>query len=436
MSGRTGRGGDGGGAGAGPGTEPGSEAGGESEGEPGSGGGVPDGVCVLTHPLGAAGENATRTLLAVLSAVTAVSLVTADLPSGSAIRGEHEVVEISRQGTGASVPVAAYRFLRNQVRMARTVRRREEEVALFFGATAYLLPVLAARAAGKTVVVEPRGDVPLTLRLSWERRLPSPVARLLAGSVRALERLNYRLADAVVAYTPSMAAELGLDRYAGKLYANGARYVDTERFRPTTPFAERGPVVGFVGRLDEEKNVRALAAAAAGLPDGVTFRFVGDGPLRAALEREFAAAVADGRIEFVGWVDHDDVPAQLNRLRLLVLPSQPTEGLPTTILESMACGTPALASPVSGVPDAVREGETGFHLTDRGPAAIRDRIVSILGRGPDAPPGQNTNAKTDPQPDLTAVSARARTLAVEEYSFAAAVDRYRRILTALPAGSG
>jgi len=79
-----------------------------------------------------------------------------------------------------------------------------------------------------------------------------------------------------------------------------------------------------------------------------------------------------------GWVNHDDVPAQLNDLRLLVLPSQPTEGLPTTVLEALACGTPVYASPVSGVPDVVRPGKTGFLIEDREPEALQVGIVAIL----------------------------------------------------------
>jgi glycosyltransferase involved in cell wall biosynthesis len=47
-------------------------------------------------------------------------------------------------------------------------------------------------------------------------------------------------------------------------------------------------------------------------------------------------------------------------MQLLVLPSQPTERLPTTVLEALACGTPVMATPVSGVPDVVREDDTGF----------------------------------------------------------------------------
>lgn len=375
-------------------------------------------VCVVTHPLSAAGENATRTLLEILAALTSVSLVTADLPGDSAIRDRHEVHEISTESAGDSIPVALWRFLRNQVRMARTVRRRDEPVVLFFGATSYLLPILAARVAGKTVVLEPRGDVPLTLRLSWERRVPGPVARILAGSLWALERLCYHLSTAIVTYTPSMASELGLDRFADKLYPSGARYVDTDAFAPRVPYEDREAVVGFVGRLDEEKAVRQLGRSAREFPPETTLRFVGDGGLRSVLERELGDLVDEGTVEFTGWVDHDDVPGQLTLMRLLVLPSQPTEGLPTTILEAMACGTPVLATPVSGVPDVVREGETGFHLEDRSAEEIAAMVNEILARD-----------------DLAGVSANARRLAETEYSFEAAVDRYRRILLELTTGS-
>lgn len=374
---------------------------------------LPD-VCVLTHPLSAAGENATRTLLEVLTAVTSVSLVTADLPTNSAIRDRHDVHEVSRQSAGERIPVALWRFLRNQVRMARLVRHREEPVVLFFGATSYLLPILAARMAGKTVVLQPRGDVPLTLRLNWEARVPSQVARVLAGSLWALERLCYHLSSAIVTYTPAMAAELGLEGFAAKLFTNGARYVDTETFAPRVPFEERDAVVGFVGRLDEEKCVRQLGEAVREFPPGLVLRFVGDGPLRHELEQDLADLVEAGRVEFAGWVDHDAVAAELVSMRLLVLPSQPTEGLPTTILEAMACGTPTLASPVSGVPDVVRPGETGFHLEGRAPDDIAEAVDRILDRD-----------------DLGQVSANARRLIDTEYSYDAAVARYRDILRQL-----
>jgi glycosyltransferase involved in cell wall biosynthesis len=368
-------------------------------------------VCVVTHPLAAAGENATRSLLDILSAVTSVALVTADLPADSEIRDRHELVELTQKGAGESVVTAAFRFLLNQLRMCRIIAGRDEDVILFFGSTSYLLPIVAARLLGKTVLIEPRGDVPLTLRLNWEQQLPDEMAAGLAGAVRALERAGFAAAHGVITYTPEMARQLDLPPEAPTVYPMGARYVRTDKFHVQRPYADRDRVVGFLGRLDEEKNVRELAAVAAELPDDVTFRFVGDGDLLEWLETELAAEIERGGVELTGWVDHDDVPEQLNDLSLLVLPSQPTEGLPTTILEALACGTPVLASPVSGVPDVVRAGETGFLLDSREPAVLRQTILDILERA-----------------DLDNISENGRELIESEYSFEAACERYRSIL--------
>jgi glycosyltransferase involved in cell wall biosynthesis len=240
--------------------------------------------------------------------------------------------------------------------------------------------------------------------------MPALLARLLAGIVWSLEWIGYWVADGIITYTPAMASELGLDRFESKLYPHGARYVDTDLFAPRVPIEDRPRRVGFLGRLGEEKNVRRLAAAAGELPSDITFQFIGDGALRDELEAELASAVDTGEIEFTGWVDHDSVPAELSELRLLLLPSEPTEGLPTVILESLACGTPVMATPVAGVPDVIRPGETGFFLESTTPSAIAADIVAAV------------------DDDIETMSRQGRELIEEEYSFEAAVDRYRRIL--------
>lgn len=370
-----------------------------------------DKVLVITHPLEPASESHVAALLDILSAVTSVALVTMNLRKSSKIRDDYDVIELAQSGAGDSILDAAFRFIKNQVRMCRIIRQRDEQVILFFGATSYLLPIVFARLIGKTVVLEPRGNVPLTLRLHWEQRIPTPIARGLAGLVWLLERMGYWLSDAIITYTPSMADELGLGRFEEKLYPNGARYIDTDQFYPRVQFEERENVVGFLGRLDEEKNVRMLADVARKLPEDMTFRFIGDGELREELERELAEERDAGMVEFTGWVNHDDVPEELSKLRLLVLPSEPTEGLPTVILESMACGTPVLATPVAGVPDVVRDGETGYLLTQSESTRVADRVIEIAGAG-----------------NLVGISEKGQRLITQEYSFEAAVDRYRKIL--------
>jgi glycosyltransferase involved in cell wall biosynthesis len=337
--------------------------------------------------------------------------MTGSVPANSRLRDEYEIIEISKTGTGTNILIAAVRFLTNQIRMGWNIWGREEEMILFFGPTAYLIPILVAKLAGKTVVLQPRGDVPLTLRLQWEQRVPTPVARVLAGSIWLLERIGLRVSDAIITYTPAMAEELNLGVYESKLQTAGARYIDTDRFQPTTPLEERECVVGFLGRIDEEKGIRTLATAVELLPEDITFRFVGDGDLLPWLREQLSEEVETGKVEITGWVDHDRIPAELNRIRLLVMPSSPTEGLPTTILESLACGTPVYATPVSGIPDVINDGKTGFLMEESDPDHLCEDIVNILSRN-----------------DLAEIGANGRRLVNENYTLEAATNRYREIL--------
>lgn len=376
---------------------------------------VDEEVCIVTQPVSPASSAHIDDLVTIIGSITGVSLIAANLPDNHRLRDEIDVVDIASVGTGSAIPVAAWRFLRNQVRMSRHIRRRPESVIWFFGATSYLLPILVAKVSKKTVVVQPRGDVPQTLRLHWERRVPTVLARILASTLALIEYVCYRLADGIVTYTPSMAMELNLDRFEQKLHTDGARFVDTNQFRPIVPYEERGNVIGFVGRLDEEKGIRPLAAVAQQLPDECTFRFIGDGALKDWLKNELSAEIEAGSIELTGWISHDDLPAELNEMRLLVLPTTTaTEGLPTVMLEAMACGTPVYGSPVSGVPDLVTHGSNGFLVDSDDPNAIAEELRGILN-----------------DDDLDAMSSNARTTIEREYTLEEAVGRYSQILEQL-----
>jgi len=370
------------------------------------------GVCLVTQPHRShASKDHAHDLADIVAEITAVAVLTANLPADSTLPQDHEVVEYSARGAGTNVVAEALQFLLNQLSLCRALYGREEDVVLFFGTTSYIVPIAFSRLLGREVIVLPRGDVPLSLELRWAESLPDVLARALANVVRALEHASYTLADVVVTYTPSMADQLGLRRYEEKLHTNGARFVDTEQFDVRVPFEDRERIVGFIGRLDVEKRVPALAEAARQLPDDIRFVFVGDGEYRAALEDELADEIKDGSVEVVGWIDREEVPEQLNRFQLLVAPSHPTEGLPTAILEGMACGTPAYATPVSGVPDVVRDGETGFLMEEVDGEAVAVEVADIFERE-----------------DFGEISANARELIEEEYSFEGATKRWREIL--------
>jgi len=139
-----------------------------------------------------------------------------------------------------------------------------------------------------------------------------------------------------------------------------------------------------VGRLIPLKDLSTLIRALRLLPNPPPTRFIGDGPLLAALEKEATGLP----VTFAGRIDPADLPAEYRRARVLVMTST-TEGMPNVILEAMAAGVPVVSTPVGSIPDIVKPDETGFlfpvgdaealaaHLTRLfGDRALRDRLAA------------------------------------------------------------
>lgn len=177
--------------------------------------------------------------------------------------------------------------------------------------------------------------------ITTERGLGLLADRLVAVSDRGRDDLiKYRIA------TPEkiVAIPLGLDL---------TRFAVSRRRDPQTE-----PVIGIIGRLVPVKNQALfIELARALIRDGFTgrFRVVGDGELRADLER--AASDLGDRITFTGWRrDLSEVYSQL----AVVVNTSLNEGTPVALIEAMAAGVPVVATAVGGVPDIVRSGETGW----------------------------------------------------------------------------
>src|SRR5206468_10417372 len=91
------------------------------------------------------------------------------------------------------------------------------------------------------------------------------------------------------------------------------------------------------------------------------------------LVREAAAGLP---VEFMGW--RDDIGAVLSELDLLVAPSAPVEATTRVILEAYAAGVPVVASASGGIPEIVRDGQTGFLTPPGDPAKLAARIRAAL----------------------------------------------------------
>jgi glycosyltransferase involved in cell wall biosynthesis len=171
----------------------------------------------------------------------------------------------------------------------------------------------------------------------------------LAPAYRAFERATAPLADVIVAVSDDD-REVGLEvlsRAADRVVVIG-NGVDTDRFAPDGPMADRGPepMLVCIGRLTEAKG-QALAIEALarmGTPD-VRLRLVGDGEDEELLRELAARAGVAERVEFAGAVE--DAAPHLRAADVVVVPSK-WDAQSLVLLEAMACGAAILATRVPG----------------------------------------------------------------------------------------
>jgi len=280
---------------------------------------------------------------------------------------------------------------------------KDIDIVIFYVAYPYyLLPLLSAKILGKkTIEVITRTKADST---SFLHRI-----------FRLQDKILLSLIDYISPESQSLISQLSLDRYKNKILPIGTRFVDTDSFKVKRNIEERKNVVGYIGRLEWGKGVanfvRAVPLVLKKHPD-VDLIVGGSGQLYQEIKNEVEKSDIHRKIKLVGWISHDyELPNYLNELKLLVLPSY-SEGLPTIILEAMACGTPVLATPVGGVPDVIKDGETGFILEDNSPECIAENIIRVLN-----------------SPNLDKIVKNARKLIKEKYTYEAAVERYGNMLS-------
>ena len=120
----------------------------------------------------------------------------------------------------------------------------------------------------------------------------------------------------------------------------------------------------YVGRLSEEKGIKMLLESASKQSE-ITYKIIGDGPLRAYVE-DFAATHTN--VEYLGFRDKEYIISELKQAKALVFPSQWYEGFPMTILEAFSCGTPVIASDLGGPGEVITHGTNGllfdYHSSD------------------------------------------------------------------------
>ncbi|MEW6490735.1 MAG: glycosyltransferase family 1 protein [Thermodesulfobacteriota bacterium] len=184
---------------------------------------------------------------------------------------------------------------------------------------------------------------------------------------------------------PTASVRAALEDRGFRNVALWSRGVDADLFRPDRRDPElrrqwgAGPqevVLACAGRLAAEKNLPLLLEALRLLPRDLPCRLVliGDGPLRPALEAD--PAVRDGRLVLTGYRHGEELARAYASADLFVFPSV-TETFGNVLLEAMASGLPAVAFPVSGPGDVVRDGQTGCLATEATAPALAAAVAAL-----------------------------------------------------------
>lgn len=194
--------------------------------------------------------------------------------------------------------------------------------------------------------------------------------------------------DAVVGVSDEVVGELNKNVPRGKVYKIG-NGIDTERFHRVmekneakkTLGLEGKKVVGFVGRLTEDKGVVYLIDAIKKLSEGngnLSAVIVGDGEYSSVLKAHATTLGLEGSVIFTG--KRSDTPLLYSAMDVFALPSL-KEAFPMVVLEAMACCIPVVATSVGDIPRIIENNISGLIIEPKDTEALTRSIREVLSDG-------------------------------------------------------
>lgn len=166
---------------------------------------------------------------------------------------------------------------------------------------------------------------------------------------------------------------------------------------------------GFVGHLTKQKGVEYLLKATKELKEkkeDFALKIIGDGSERRSLEKSSQDLSIENLVHFIG--HKENAWKYMQDLNVLVLPSL-WEGLPNVIMEAMAVGVPVVATNVGGVPELIKNGETGFLVEPKNPKTLAEKIEHVLNL---------------PEEERNRVGEKARRVVKEKFSIEKMVNEH------------
>ncbi|MXW06149.1 MAG: glycosyltransferase family 4 protein [Gemmatimonadetes bacterium] len=211
-----------------------------------------------------------------------------------------------------------------------------------------------------------------------ERLIPRVYRRCLFEAVS--ESTRDELVRMGVAADRISVVHNGLDSRFLDAANTGATAAQEQKDAPAAPDRKEPGLVIYLGRLKKYKNVdhliQAMAIVREEVPDA-RLVIVGTGDRRRALEALTRSTGLDDAVRFTGFVSEEEKLRLLTRAEVAAYPSS-KEGWGITVIEANACGVPVVAARVSGLRDAVVDGETGVLVPLGDREAMARALIDLL----------------------------------------------------------
>ena len=331
------------------------------------------------------------------------------------------IISIKKDDIKGSVLRRILRYLLAQPRVAFNllkISKKIDIVIFFLGTRTYLLPLIVAKLLNRKVALTVTGSESEATKREYGKKLFG-LGSVYSAIVGILERINYHLADQIAVESKGTVDFQGLNKFRKKIAINGAMYIDTNLLTVKNELKDKKNLVGYLGRLVLGKGIlnfiKAMPLISKEHKD-VEFLIGGNGPLFDEIKSELKDKELHDKVKLTGWIPREMLPNHLNKVKLLVLPSE-NEGVPAIVQEAMACGTPVLATPVGAIPDLIKDGKTGFIMEDNSPESIAENVIRAL---------EHSN--------LDAIVKNARKLIDDEYTYEVMVRKCKDSLDELMKG--
>jgi glycosyltransferase involved in cell wall biosynthesis len=155
-----------------------------------------------------------------------------------------------------------------------------------------------------------------------------------------------------------------------KVLHNG---IDTSNYQPN--YGDKGYALYF-GRLSKEKGIGTLLKAHEKLPESITLKVVGTGPLADGFQRAYPKAI------FMGYQSGQALNDLISNAAFVVVPSEWYENCSMVVLETMAFGKPIIGSRVGGIPEQIDDGKTGFLYEMGNVEALSEKMLTLWNDSP------------------------------------------------------